>query len=220
MARLEINALCKAYLGLKVLDGLSLRVEAGEAVAIRGSSGTGKSTLLNCIGLLDRPDSGDIVFDGKTVSQLNKGERGLIRAQQLGFVFQAFHLLPEFNVIENILLAARCANKSVQAWHQRAEHLLERIGLSQRKQADVHILSGGERQRVALCRALLLSPPLLLADEPTGNLDPQTASLVLDHLMELVHDEQASLILVTHDPAIAERCDRQLALSDGKLSTV
>lgn len=218
--RLEITNLCKAYPDLRVLTNLNLQVETGESVAIRGSSGTGKSTLLNCIGLLDRPDSGEIILDGKTVGSLNDGERGKVRAQQLGFVFQAFHLLPEFTVIENILLAARCANKSAAALRPRAEDLLNRLHLFERRDADVRILSGGERQRVALCRALLLNPPLLLADEPTGNLDPQTATLVLDHLLELVSREKTSLILVTHDPEIAKRCDRSYMLKDGKLESV
>ena len=152
------------------------------------------------------------------MGSLSKNERGKLRALQLGFVFQAFHLLPEFNVIENILLAARCAQKPVTAYRQRAEELLQRLNLSERKEADVRVLSGGERQRVALCRALLLSPPLLLADEPTGNLIQRDRYVGTDHLLELVHGEGASLILVTHDPDIATRCDRQLQLAKGKLS--
>jgi len=217
MVRLEISDLSKAYPELEVLNKLQLAVNAGEAVAIQGASGTGKSTLLNCIGLLDRPDSGSIILDGTEVTTLSKSARAKLRGQRLGFVFQAFHLLPEFTVLENVLLAARCAGQALGPAHSRAIELLERLGLANRAAADVRVLSGGERQRVALCRALLLRPALILADEPTGNLDPATAALVLNHLMHLVRSEQVSLILVTHDSQVAARCDRQLILQRGQL---
>ncbi|TVR41916.1 MAG: ABC transporter ATP-binding protein [Planctomycetota bacterium] len=218
MARLQVEGLHKAYPGLPVLVDCHLEVAAAEAVAIQGASGTGKSTLLNCIGLLDSPDSGRISLDGQDVNTCSRRERSALRGRRLGFVFQAFHLLPEFNVLENILLAARCAHLPVSAWRARAESLLQRLGLADRALSDVSTLSGGERQRVALCRALLLKPALILADEPTGNLDPDTAALVLDHLLELVHSEGSSLVLVTHDSDIAHRCDRQLRLQQGQLN--
>lgn len=218
--RLLIDDLHKSYPDLTVLAGLQLQLARGEAVAIQGSSGTGKSTLLNCVGLLDSPDSGQIELDGVAVTALSRRARSRLRGQRLGFVFQAFHLLPEFNVVENVLLAARCAGQPLAAYQHRAMDLLTRLGLRERAQADVRVLSGGERQRVALARALLLRPALILADEPTGNLDPSTAAMVLDQLLQLVGEESSSLILVTHDAQVAERCHRTLILRDGQLHPV
>ena len=219
-ANLVVERLTKSYPGLSVLRDLDLTVAAGETVAIRGASGTGKSTLLHCLGLLDRADSGTITLRGQRIDDLRGDARSLARARALGFVFQAFHLLPEFTVIENVLMAARTAGIPLIDARLRAADLLTRVGLTGYEPRDVRTLSGGERQRVALCRALLNRPALLLADEPTGNLDPATAAVVLDQILDLARSDGSSVILVTHDPAIAARADRTLALDQGRLQTV
>jgi lipoprotein-releasing system ATP-binding protein len=218
--RLVVSGLDKGYPGLPVLAGLDLAVAAGEVVAIRGTSGTGKSTLLHCLGLLDRPDAGSIRLDGDELTRLEGDARARARARRIGFVFQAFHLLPEFDLLENVLMTARTAGLPLAQAEVRARDLLGRVGLETRLRQDVRTLSGGERQRVALCRALLPQPQLLLADEPTGNLDPTTAGVVLDQLLGLARQSQASVVIVTHDPAIAERADRRLMLRDGRLHPV
>lgn len=215
--RLIVTGLGKSYPGLDVLNGLDLTVAAGEVVAIRGASGTGKSTLLHCLGLLDRPDAGSIRLDDHDLTGLTGDARARQRARAIGFVFQAFHLLPEFNVGENVLMSARTANLPLAAAEIRARELLTRVGLGDRMHSEVRTLSGGERQRVALCRALLPTPALLLADEPTGNLDPVTAAVVLDQLIGLARSERSAVVIVTHDPAIAARADRRLTLSGGRL---
>lgn len=217
--RLLVSGLTKSYPGLDVLRGLDLEVAAGEVVAIRGQSGTGKSTLLHCLGLLDRPDAGTIRIDGDEVTGRSPTATAHTRATRIGFVFQAFHLLPEFTTRENVLMAARTAGLPLPAAGMRADELLERVGLGARRAADVRTLSGGERQRVALCRALLNKPALLLADEPTGNLDPVTAAVVLDQVLGLARADGAAVVLVTHDPAIAARADHRLELTGGMLTT-
>ena len=143
-----------------------------------------------------------------------------MRARRIGFVFQAFNLLPEFDVTENVLMAARAARSPLTEASHRARELLERIGLGDRRHQDVRTLSGGERQRVALCRALLNQPKLLLADEPTGNLDPATATVVLEQMLDLARSHGSSVVIVTHDPAVARRADRTLELSEGRLATI
>ena len=215
--RLAVTGIRKSYPGLDVLRGLDLAVAAGEVVAIRGQSGTGKSTLLHCLGLLDRPDAGAIAIDGEEATGRSAAATARLRATRIGFVFQAFHLLPEFTARENALLAARTARLPLAEAGVRTAMLFERVGLASRADADVRTLSGGERQRVALCRALLTKPALLLADEPTGNLDPVTAGVVLDQLLGLAKDDGAAVVLVTHDPGIAARADRRLELRDGVL---
>ena len=217
MSRLEVVGLIKAYPELNVLTGLDLRVDAGEVVAVRGASGTGKSTLLHCLGLLDRADYGEIRLDGRVVSGLGIAATAQERARHIGFVFQAFHLLPEFTVLENILMAARAAGTPLAPAQERAMALLAAVGLAGRAGSAVTTLSGGERQRVALARALLNKPSLLLADEPTGNLDPSTAYVVLDRILALAREDGAGVVLVTHDLAIAARADRRLELRDGRL---
>jgi putative ABC transport system ATP-binding protein len=214
-ARLEVTGLVKGYPGLPVLTGVDLTLAASEVVAIRGRSGTGKSTLLHCLGLLDRADAGSIRLDGEELAGLSPAAAAPWRARRVGFVFQAFHLLPEFTVRENVLMSARTAG--LKDAGPRADALLERVGLSGRGDQSVTTLSGGERQRVALCRALLPRPALLLADEPTGNLDPATAATVLDLLLDLARADGAAVLLVTHDPGVAARADRRLELRDGAL---
>jgi ABC-type lipoprotein export system ATPase subunit len=201
--RLAASCLRKAYPGLTVLDGLDLSVASGEVVAVRGASGTGKSTLLHILGLLDRPDAGRIELDGSDLAALGESARTAARARRIGFVFQAFHLLADFTLRENVLMSARTSGLDPRAAAARADELLARVGLGGRD-GPVQTLSGGERQRVALCRALLPRPALLLADEPTGNLDPATA-------------EGSAVVMVTHDPQVAARCDRVLELRGGRL---
>ena len=217
MTRLAVSDLSKTYPGLAVLDGLELFVDPGEVVAIRGASGTGKSTLLHCLGLIDRPDRGSIQLDGDELTCLGPAARATTRARRIGFIFQAFHLLPEFNVCENVLMSARTAGLELGAAQRRALDLLGEVGLSGHANKDVRTLSGGERQRVALCRALLPQPHLLLADEPTGNLDPTTADIVLGQMLDLAKHQGASVVMVTHDTAIAQRAHRRLELKGGKL---
>ena len=217
---LTVSGISKSSPSLDVLRQLDLSVADGETVAIRGASGTGKSTLLHCIGLLDHPDSGTIAIDSERVDDLRGDRRALMRARKLGFVFQAFNLLPEFTVSENVLLAARAARAPLGEASQRAKELLERIGLGQHLTRNVRTLSGGERQRVALCRALINKPKLLLADEPTGNLDPATATVVLEQMLDLARSHHSSVVIVTHDPAVAARADRILELRDGRLAVI
>jgi ABC-type lipoprotein export system ATPase subunit len=215
--RLVARALRKAYPGLEVLSGLDLEVQAGEVVAIRGASGTGKSTLLHLLGLLDPPDSGSVSLDGVDLTALPAAKRADARARRIGFVFQAFNLLPEFTVVENVLMSARTARLPLGPSRDHAMDLLQRVGLGGRDASAIGTLSGGERQRVALCRALLPRPALILADEPTGNLDPATASVVLQQVLDLARVDGSSVILVTHDASIADRADRRLELREGRL---
>ncbi len=214
---LAVSGLAKGFPGLSVLKGLDLAVADGEIVAIRGQSGTGKSTLLHCLGLLDRADAGAIVLAGQDLAPLRSSARASARARHIGFVFQAFNLLPEFDALENVLMTARILGLPLAAATADARALLDRIGMGGRLHSDVRTLSGGERQRVSLCRALLTKPALLLADEPTGNLDPVTAKIVLDELVTLARDRRASVVIVTHDPEIAKRADRTLELREGRL---
>lgn len=218
--RLVATGLGKAFPGLSVLADCDLSVAASEVVAVRGRSGTGKSTLLHCLGLLDRLDAGRIVLDGQDLTARSPAGRAQARARMIGFVFQAFHLLPDFDVAENILLAARTAGLDLRAAKVRSEELLATVGLADRRHSRVQVLSGGERQRVALCRALLPKPGLLLADEPTGNLDPDTANTVLDQILGLARRDGAAVVLVTHDDGVAQRADRRLRLDQGRLHQV
>jgi ABC-type lipoprotein export system ATPase subunit len=216
-SRLVASGLTRSYPGLEVLRGLDLAVAAHEVVAIRGASGTGKSTLLHCLGLLDLPDDGGIVLDGVELTNASAKERARLRAGKIGFVFQAFNLLSEFTVLENVVMSARTADLPLGPARARAAELLGRVGLGERAASPIHQLSGGERQRVALCRALLPQPQLLLADEPTGNLDPATAAVVLHQLLDLARSGGSSVVMVTHDAAIAQQADRVLVLRDGRL---
>jgi lipoprotein-releasing system ATP-binding protein len=214
---LSVTAVRKSYPDLQVLDGLELSIGDGEIVAIRGASGTGKSTLLHCLGLLDRVDSGSITLGGTELTTLGNDDRATTRARRIGFVFQAFNLLGEFDVLENVLMSARTAGADLAAATTRARALLASVGMTERAHYAVGKLSGGERQRVALCRALLNKPELLLADEPTGNLDPVTAATVIDQMVTLAREHGSSVVMVTHDPDIAARADRILDLRGGKL---
>ena len=214
---LELKNISKAYdEWTPVLVDVSLAVAAGESVAIVGASGCGKSTLLNIIGTLDRPDGGSVEFNGADLLKLDEKEVAAFRNDRIGFVFQLHHLLPQCSVLENVLVPA-LVNKDGGSAKERAMRLLERVGLSNRLSHRPGQLSGGERQRVALVRALVNQPDLLLADEPTGALNREGADELLDLLLELNREENLALIMVTHSMRLAERLDRVLVLDAGKL---
>ena len=203
---------------LDVLRGVSLAVAEGESLAITGMSGAGKSTFLHVLGGLDRPTSGRVLYRGRDLYAAGDRERSAIRAQKIGFVFQAYHLLPELTVLENVLLPGLSATgaflRGAKLRAQAAE-LLARVGLSDRALHRPNELSGGEQQRVALARALMNGPELLLADEPTGNLDSKTGEDVLRYLFDLAAERSLTLVIVTHNEAVAARCRRHVVLRDG-----
>ena len=201
---------------VRALAGVDLRIEEGEFVAITGASGSGKSTLLNVLGCLDRPDAGSYRLSGIDVASLDDEQASAIRNRKIGFVFQSFHLLPRLTVLENVLLPRRFTRESVPGIVERARALLERVGLGERLQHRPTELSGGQMQRAAIARALVLQPALLLADEPTGNLDSRSAKDVLG-LIEEVHAAGQTVVLVTHDNEVAARAPRQIRLKDGKV---
>lgn len=205
---------------VEVLRGVDLRVEAGESVAITGASGSGKSTFLQILGGLDRPTAGCVKMAGRDWWGMSERERTGLRAKSLGFVFQAYHLLPELTVRENVMLAGltgRMAWLNGRALGARADELLERTGLADRAKHRPNELSGGEQQRTALARALMNRPRLLLADEPTGNLDSKTGEGVLSLLFELVEAEGTALVMVTHNAAVTGRFARHMVMLDGML---
>jgi lipoprotein-releasing system ATP-binding protein len=205
---------------VRVLRGASLDVQAGETVAIIGKSGAGKSTLMHILGGLDRPDAGRVAIEGRDFYGLSSAARSKIRAAEIGFVFQSYHLLPEMDVLENVMIPAMAlgtAFKSQAGLRTRAMELLRSVGLADRADHTPLELSGGEQQRVALARALMNDPQLVLADEPTGNLDAATGGQVLDMLFALTKKRGHTLVLVTHNDAIASSCDRVLRLKDGIL---
>jgi putative ABC transport system ATP-binding protein len=198
------------------LAGIDLAVPAGQFVAIVGPSGSGKSTLLNILGCLDRPSAGRYQLDGADVSTFDDEHASDFRNRRIGFVFQSFHLLPRLSVLENVLLPRRFLREPALDLENRAHALLERIGLGQRKDHRPEQLSGGQMQRVAIARALLMRPALLLADEPTGNLDSRSAAEVLGMIDE-VHAQGQTVILVTHDHDVAARAQRRVQVRDGKV---
>jgi predicted ABC-type transport system involved in lysophospholipase L1 biosynthesis ATPase subunit len=203
---------------VEVLHGIDLEVVPGERLGIVGPSGSGKSTLLHLLGGLDRPDSGEIVIGGTPLAGLSAERLAYFRNRTIGFVFQFHQLLADFTALENVMLPGRIAGIAPREIAGRARDLLERVGLAEREDHFPSQLSGGEQQRVALCRALLLEPPLLLADEPTGSLDPQSGSTVVEMLENLQRGRGTTAIVVTHNPAVAARCDRILSLEGGRLT--
>ena len=202
-----------------VLDGIGLEIERGESAAIVGPSGSGKSTLLNIIGTLDRPTRGQVLLEGEDISQLDQARLATARNRQIGFVFQAHHLLPQCTVLENVLVpTVVCADAQLrESAPDRARRLLERVGLSRRLDHRPGQLSGGERGRVAVVRALINQPRLLLADEPTGSLDRVAGEELARLLVELNREEQVTMIVVTHAPDLAQRMGRCFQLRDGHL---
>ncbi len=202
---------------VEVLKGTDLQVEAGEFVAVVGPSGCGKSTLLHLLGALDSPDSGVVEIGGQDLSQLDPRQLAGFRNRTIGFVFQFQELLADFTAVENVMMPGRIAGRPDADTQRRACMLLDEVGLEDRRDHFPNQLSGGERQRVALCRALLLEPPLLLADEPTGNLDPKSGTQVFDLMLELQRRHGTTALVVTHNPDLAGRCGRVLALEAGAL---
>ena len=203
-----------------VLQDINLQVTQGERVALVGSSGSGKSTLLNLLGGIDKPSAGGIHLAGQTFSQLTEPALTLFRRQHIGFIYQQFNLIPTLTVAENILLPLELLGLDPDTQQQRLNDWLSAIQLPKRAQAFPDQLSGGEQQRVAIARALIHQPALVLADEPTGNLDAKTGALVLDLLFELSRAQQQSLLVVTHSQVVAERADRVLLLQNGCLQPV
>ena len=202
---------------IKALDGIDLDIAAGEFVAIMGPSGSGKSTLLNVLGALDKPDQGSYLLNQEEISHMDDDAASDIRNRNIGFVFQSFHLLPRLSVLENVLLPQRYTKSPDLQAEARARQLLERIGLGARMAHKPGELSGGQLQRAAIARALLNQPALLLADEPTGNLDSKSAADVLSLLAEL-HAAGQTLVLVTHDTTVAARAQRTIHLADGRVA--
>lgn len=216
---LETHGICKEFPNMRVpvLDGISLTVESGEVVALRGPSGSGKSTLLNILGCLDGPTRGSYRLGGRDVSTLTPRERAWVRLHYIGFVFQSFNLIADHNVLENVTLPLYYRGMGRVEREARAVELIERVGLGHRLTHRPAQLSGGERQRVAIARAIAGEPRLILADEPTGALDTRTGNEVMDLLKEIHQARSLTLIIVTHDPEIADFCQRQVFLRDGKI---
>jgi lipoprotein-releasing system ATP-binding protein len=200
---------------LDVLKGVDLDIREGEALCIMGSSGAGKSTLLHILGTLDQPTLGKIFFEGVDLTRKSSAELASFRSQTMGFVFQFHHLLPEFTALENVLLPCRIAGDSRRESLQKAEALLGRMGMKDRKDHYPSQLSGGEQQRVAIARALIRGPRILFADEPTGNLDSSNAKIIQDLFFQLKQEQKLTLVVVTHDQNFANRFPRRLELKDG-----
>ena len=221
-AILELKNLKKSYNQNKsnqidVLLGANLLLKKGEVVALTAPSGAGKSTLLHIAGLLDQADTGDVLVAGQNLAGVSERRRTLIRRRDIGFIYQFHHLLPEFSAAENIMLPQMADGQRKSATKTRALHLLEDVGLLNRAQHRPAELSGGEQQRVAFCRALANNPKLLLADEPTGNLDQATSEQVFDALLSIVRQTGLSALIATHNPALASRMDRTITLEQGRL---
>jgi len=202
---------------LEVLRGVNLSIRAGERIAIVGESGAGKTTLLQVLGGLDLPTSGRVSIGGRDIAKLNSTQRGLLRNRELGFIYQFHHLLPEFSALENVAMPLLMRRDSISSVREQAADLLQRVGLGERMHHRPGELSGGERQRAAVARALITRPALVLADEPTGNLDHANGEKVFELMLELNREYSSSLVVVTHDQALAQRMDRILSLEDGVL---
>jgi ABC-type lipoprotein export system ATPase subunit len=214
---LTVSSLTKAYAERPILSGVSFHLAAGERAALLGPSGSGKTTLLNCIGGVDRADSGEVIVAGEKLHALDADGLARVRRTRIGTVFQFFHLLPTLTAAENVELPLQLLGMSTAEREGRVRDLLERVGVTHRASALPSELSGGEMQRVAIARAVIHKPALLLADEPTGNLDSNTGAQVLDLLAEIVSETNAALLMVTHSAEAAKRCGRVLRMRDGEL---
>jgi lipoprotein-releasing system ATP-binding protein len=220
---LELSSVTKDYgthVVTRVLHGIDLTLRAGELMALIGPSGSGKSTLLNITGLLDKPTGGKVLIEGTDTSRLGEKQLTRFRGRSIGFIFQFHHLLPAFTALENVMLPAYSDRGRPSAeMRKRAFELLCHVGLEDRAHYKSIDLSGGQQQRVAIARALMQKPPLVLADEPTGNLDTQSADQIFQLLREVNRDQGTALLVVTHDPRIADRCDRIVTLVDGRIAS-
>ncbi len=217
---IELTAVTKQFAGknqVTALDRVDLKIEKGELVSIVGTSGSGKSTLLNLIGGLDRQTSGEIHIDGQSLTGISDDDLTRIRRDKIGFIFQFFNLLPTLSCLENVALPLHLRGWPRQKAHQRAQELLDLVQLGKRVEHQPDELSGGERQRVAIARALSIYPPIVLADEPTGNLDTRTGAEILRLIHDLRDRLGATVLVVTHDMKVAESCQRTLTLSDGRI---
>ncbi len=199
------------------LSDISLKIKQGEFVALMGSSGSGKSTLLHILGLLDVPSSGEYIFDGVSVTNIDEETQAKLRNEKIGFVFQAFHLLPRMSVLQQVILPLMYSATPFSQWESKAREIIEQVGLTHRITHDPSQLSGGEKQRVAIARALVLSPSILFADEPTGNLDSATSAQIMDMLVSLHTHHSVTIVLITHERDIAEYAERIITLKDGKI---
>jgi putative ABC transport system ATP-binding protein len=219
MAILEARRLCKTYdvdsRRITVLDQIDMQAAAGAFLVIGGSSGSGKTTLLTLLSGLDRPTSGEVLIDGRDISNAGEEELAPMRSRTIGFVFQSFHLVPSMTAKENIMFPAELIGDARA--DERAERLLQRVGMAHRRDNLPSQLSGGEKQRIAICRAMVNRPALLFADEPTGNLDTENGKIVLEQLIELKDEHNATLVLATHNPDIARAADRVITLHDGRI---
>ena len=215
---IQATNIVKRFGELEVLRGVDLTVNAGEIVSIVGASGAGKTTLLQILGTLGVPDAGEVSIGGQSTTGLSRRELSAFRNAHLGFVFQFHRLLPEFNALENVLMPAWIAGKSTDESRMRAKQLLEELGMGHRMEHNPAELSGGEQQRVAVARALMNAPSVLLADEPSGNLDSENAALLHDLFFELRDRLGQTIVLVTHNEQLAQRADRMLRMADGKFA--
>ena len=201
---------------LRILRGVNLEVREGEILVISGPSGVGKSTLLHIVGTLDRPTAGEVLFRGERLGRMSRATVNRVRNKEIGFVFQFYHLLPEFTALENVMMPALCRGARRSACQARGENLLAKVGLSERMTHKPGMLSGGEQQRVAIARALFNGPSVVLADEPTGNLDEHTGEGIIELLWGLNRSEEVTMVLVSHDDRLAENGDRWLYIHEGR----
>ena len=221
MPQIELRDVNKSYSSNKVtvraLSDVNLSINTGELIAITGTSGSGKSTLLQLIGLLDKPSNGEVFFDGQPTSKLSDNQLSSLRNQTIGFVFQSFYLQPNLTVLDNVMLPAMFGGFNREVAHSRATRIVEIIGLADKMHSLPGQLSGGQAQRVAIGRALMNNPQIILADEPTGNLDSKNSAMIVNLLKQINHQLKTTVVMVTHDHAVADQMDRVVELSDGHI---